>query len=91
MSKRMLILPTFDGSTRGVAAVNADSIDLIRPASTPASCNVYTTGNHGTNCVNVHLSVKEIIEKLKEIGLEFTDLTGGMSLEISARGDSGGH
>jgi len=57
---------------------------------TAGSANVYTTGNHGTNCVNVYMDVKTLIEALKKVGVEFTDLSGGQSLD-SPPAAAGGH
>ncbi len=79
-SKQMLLLPTFDGQTRGAVAVNPGAIDLIKPAVSPGLTNVYLSGDHNTNFVTVDMDMGVLIEKLRGINVMFTDLTGGRKI-----------
>lgn len=87
MPKQMLILPTFDGQTKSLAAVSIDALDLIKPAMTPGTTNVYVTGDHNSNCVNVHLDMKVLLAKLKEAGVLFTDLSDGTGYQQVKQND----
>lgn len=79
-SKQMLLLPTFDGQTRGAVAVNPGAIDLIKPAVSPGLTNVYLSGDHNTNFVTVDMDMGVLVEKLRGINVMFTDLTGGRKI-----------
>lgn len=77
INKRMLILPTFDGQTRDIAVVDADSIEALRASMTPGMCNVYLTGSHDSNVICVALEPLELIKALKSAGVSMQDLSGG--------------
>ncbi len=87
--KKMLLLPTFDGQTRGVAAIALGSIDLIKPSMTPGMTTLFLTGDHANNFIGVEMEMPVLIEKLKEAGLALTDLSGGRKMERGARRDDG--
>lgn len=91
LNRQMMLLPTFDGQTRGIVAVNPAAIDLIKPAMTPGLSTVYLTGDLTTNAVTVDLELGVLIEKLREVGVSFVDLTGGRKIAGASKQDDGGH
>lgn len=76
MSRALLLLPTFDGQTKGVAAVNPDAIDLIRPAVMPGMTNVYINGDQTINALGVFLEMPALLTLLEKAGFSFTNLAG---------------
>lgn len=89
LEKQMLLLPTFDGQTRGVAAVAPEAIHLVKPAVSPGMTTLYLAGNYDTNYLGVELEMSVLLEKLKAAGVNFADLSGGRELKRSARQDDG--
>jgi hypothetical protein len=87
----MLLLPTFDGQTRGVAAVNPGAITLIKPAVSPGMTNLYLGGDQNNNYIGVELEMSVLIDQLKKAGLEFADLSGGRGLKAERKKDDDGH
>jgi|GEM_PF-827417 len=86
--KQMLLLPTFDGQTRGVAAVSLTAVDLIKPSVTPGMTNVYLTGDHNVNYVGVDVEMAELVDRLKKLGMEFVDVTNGRKIMGAVAGQS---
>ena len=76
MTHEMLLLPTFDGQTKGVAAVNPAAIDLIRPAVMPGMTNVYVSGDQSINCLGVFMEMKDLLGLLERAGFSFLNLAG---------------
>jgi hypothetical protein len=91
VARPFLLLPTFDGQTRGVAAVNPEAITLIKPAVSPGMSNLYLGGDQNNNYLGVELELAVLIEQLKKAGLEFTDLSGGRGLKVERTQNDDGH
>ena len=91
MSKQLLLLPTFDGQTRGVAAVNPDAITLIKPAVSPGMTNLYLGGDQNNNYIGVELDMPVLVERLQKAGVSFTDLAEGRKVAGATRRDNEGH
>jgi hypothetical protein len=87
--KSMLLLPTFDGQTRGVAAVDPTAIHMIKPSVSPGMTTLFLMGNYDTNYLGIEMEMPALLEKLKAAGVNFTDLAGGRKIERGARQDDG--
>lgn len=87
----MLLLPTFDGQNKGVAAVNPSAIDMIRPAVMPGMTNVYINGSQDINCLGVYMEFLPLMALLEANGFAFVDLAGGAASAPRTQKQGDGH
>lgn len=76
MSRQLLLLPTFDGQTRGTAVINPDAIDYIKPAMMPGMTNIYLRGDLNVNSVGVAYDFPKLLEVLETAGFVYIDCGG---------------
>lgn len=90
-SRRLLILPTFDGQSKAVAAVNPDAIDMIRPAVMPGMTNIYINGDQTINCLGVFMEMPALLKLLESAGFTFENLAGDALHAPREKQNDGGH
>lgn len=88
MTKQMVLLPTWDGQKKGTAAVDPQTIDLIKPAVMPGMTNLYMSGDHLNAVVGVYMDFELVLQALEKAGVGFMDLGGGVKAN-NQRQDTG--
>ncbi len=62
---------------------------MMKPAVSPGMTTLYLMGNYDTNYLGVELEMAVLLDKLKEAGVTFVDITGGRKLERVTKRDDG--
>ena len=76
MSRQLLLLPTFDGQTRGTAVVNPEAIELIKPAMMPGMTNIFLRGDINANSVGIAYDFTKLLDVLEAAGFTYIDCGG---------------